>query len=259
MGKLWCNEELAARAKAGNKEAFALLWAKNRRHIYYLAVKYRSIIEQNAFVDLDDFMQCGYLALVEAVNAFDPEKGFALTSYINFKYKQQVHAMFGNVREGDKHIFPQPCSSLNAIIENDKDGSGTEAGDLIEGESAEEFDERIEKKELCEIVRAAVDRLPEREAFVIRRLYFDDYTKRALASGGCFKDENEVARIENAAMLKLRRDETLKALHYAHFPDDPQDVFAHSPTPLNVVIAAENWEEWIERAAEELRGLENGL
>lgn len=52
MGKLWCNEELAARAKAGNKEAFALLWAQNRRHIYYLAVKYRSIIEQNAFVDL---------------------------------------------------------------------------------------------------------------------------------------------------------------------------------------------------------------
>lgn len=96
---------------------------------------------------------------------------------------------------------------------------------MIEGESAEEFDERIEKKELCEIVRAAVDRLPEREAFVIRRLYFDDYTKRALASGGRFKDENEVARIENAAMLKLRRDETLKALHYAHFPDDPQDVF----------------------------------
>ena len=119
MGKLWCNEELAARAKAGNKEAFALLWAQNRRYIYYLAVKYRSIIEQNAFVDL--------------------------------------------------------------------------------------------------------------------------------------------ARIENAAMLKLRRDETLKALHYAHFPDDPQDVFGHSPTPLNVVIAAENWEEWIERAAEELRGLENGL
>ena len=96
MGKLWCNEELAARAKAGNEEAFALLWAQNRRHIYYLAVKYRSIIEQNAFVDLDDFMQCGYLALVEAVNAFDPEKGFALTSYINFKYKQQVYAMFGN-------------------------------------------------------------------------------------------------------------------------------------------------------------------
>lgn len=29
MGKLWCNEELAARAKAGNKEAFALLWAQN--------------------------------------------------------------------------------------------------------------------------------------------------------------------------------------------------------------------------------------
>ena len=75
----------------------------------------------------------------------------------------------------------------------------------------------------------------------------------------CIQGAKTLARIENAAMLKLRRDETLKALHYAHFPDDPQDVFGHSPTPLNVVIAAENWEEWIERAAEELRGLENGL
>lgn len=255
----WCNEELAEQAKAGNNEALAQLWAQNRRRIYYLAIKYRAIIEQNGFVDLEDFMQCGFLALVDAASAYDPKKGFAFSSYINFKYKQQVYAMFGNVREGDKHVIPLPPASLNVLVENDKDGTGAEAGDLIEGESAEDFDERIEKRELCEIVRAAVARLPEREAFVIRKIYFDDCTKRAIASGGGFKDENEVARVENAAMLKLRRDEALKALHNAHFPDDPAEIYSRSPSPLNIVIAAENWEEWITQAAKEIQRFENGL
>lgn len=259
MSGKWCNEELAERAKAGDNDALAMLWAQNRRHIYYLAVRYRAIIEQNGFVDLEDFMQCGFLALVEAVSAYKPEKGFTLSSYISFKFKQQVYEMFGNVREGDKRIIPPSPASLNALVENDKDGKGTETGDLIEGESAEEFDERIEKRELCEIVRAAVDRLPEREAFVIRRIYFDDCTKRAIASGGNFKDENEVARVENAAMLKLRRDEALKALHNAHFPDDPPEIYSRSPSPLNCAIAAENWEEWITQAAKEIQRSEDGF
>ena len=147
------------------------------------------------------------------------------------------------------------------------------------------------ERQRAAFIAAALNTLPQQEQEILRQFFIDrrcryaghraklqamyglslselyrqkneaitNYCMAALASGGRFKDENEVARIENAAMLKLRRDETLKALHYAHFPDDPQDVFGHSPTPLNVVIAAENWEEWIERAAEELRGLENGL
>lgn len=76
------------------------------------------------------------------------------------------------------------------------------------------------------------------------------YLKTTFKMGEPYKKEYE-ALLEN-------QDAFAKG-PYAHFPDDPQDVFSHSPTPLNAVIAAENWEEWIERAAEELRGFENGL
>ena len=68
---------------------------------------------------MEDFIQCGYFAMLEAVEAYNPEKGYKFTSYMTFKYKKQIYKMFGNVREGDKRIFPAAASSLNITLEND--------------------------------------------------------------------------------------------------------------------------------------------
>ena len=74
-------------------------------------------------------MQCGYFAMLAAVEAYDPEKGYKFSSYMNFKYKKQVYDMFGNVREGDRRIFPAAASSLNVTLEND--GHETELLDML--------------------------------------------------------------------------------------------------------------------------------
>ena len=128
------NEELAARIKAGEESLLPILWGQCRRTVTILAAKYRGVMEQNAFVDMEDFMQCGYFAMLAAVEAYDPEKGYKFSSYMNFKYKKQVYEMFGNVREGDRRIFPAAASSLNVTLEND--GHETELLDMLEDENA---------------------------------------------------------------------------------------------------------------------------
>ena len=124
------NEELAARIKAGEKSLLPILWGQCRRTVIILAAKYRGVMEKNAFVDMEDFIQCGYFAMLAAVEAYDPEKGYKFNSYMNFKYKKQVYDMFGNVREGDRRIFPAAASSLNVTLEND--GHETELLDMLE-------------------------------------------------------------------------------------------------------------------------------
>ncbi|MCI6706905.1 MULTISPECIES: sigma-70 family RNA polymerase sigma factor [Eisenbergiella] len=251
------NEELAEKIRNGDTSLIPLLWGKCRRTVMIMAAKYRGVMEKNAFVDMEDFIQCGYFAMLAAVEAYDPEKGYKFSSYMNYKYKKQVYEMFGNVREGDKRIFPAAASSLNVTLEND--GHETELIDMLEDKNAERIETDYEKKELQQIVRDAVAKLPERERYVIQERYFNEREKVQIADGKRYKDGNDVTRIEDRALRMLRRDKALQALHAAYFKTEPrkQDIFKASPE--SAVIAGENWDKWFDNIMEDIRGFENEL
>lgn len=251
------NEELAARIKAGEKSLLPILWGQCRRTVTILAAKYRGVMEKNAFVDMEDFIQCGYFAMLAAVEAYGPEKGYKFNSYINFKYKKQVYEMFGNVREGDRRIFPAAASSLNVTLEND--GHETELLDMLEDENAGSIEADYEKKEMQQIVRAAVGRLPELERHVIQEIYFNGRAKTEIADGQHYKDQFAVTRAEDRALHALRKDKALQALHTAYFKNMPrqQDIFKSSPE--EAAIAGENWDRWFENIMDDIGRFENGL
>lgn len=251
------NEALAARIKAGEKSLLPILWGQCRRTVAILAAKYRGIMEMNAFVDMEDFIQCGYFAMLEAVEAYDPEKGYKFNSYMNFKYKKQVYDMFGNVREGDRRIFPVAASSLNVTMEND--GHETELLELLEDENAGSIEADYEKKEIQQIVRAAVGRLPDLERYVIKQIYFKGQTKTDIAKKMHAKDQFRVTRWEDRALHMLRKDKALQALHTAYFKNMPrqQDIFKSSPE--EAAIAGENWDKWFENIMDDIGRFENGL
>lgn len=251
------NEALAARIKAGEKSLLPILWGQCRRTVTILAAKYSGVMEKNAFVDMEDFIQCGYFAMLAAVEAYDPEKGYKFNSYINFKYKKQVYEMFGNVREGDRRIFPAAASSLNVTLEND--GHETELLDMLEDENAGSIEADYEKKEMQQIVRAAVGRLPELERHVIQEIYFNGRAKTEIADGQRYKDQFAVTRAEDRALHALRKDKVLQALHTAYFKNMPrqQDIFKSSPE--EAAIAGENWDRWFENIMDDIGRFENGL
>lgn len=250
-------EELAARIKAGEKSLLPMLWGECRGTVVIMAAKYRSIIEQNAFVDMEDFIQCGYFAMLEAVAAYNPEKGYKFTSYMTFKYKKQIYEMFGNVREGDKRIFPAAASSLNITLEND--GHETELLEMLEDKSAGSIESDYEKKELQQIVRAAVGKLPERERYVIQEIYFNGRAKTEIADGQRYKDQFAVTRTEDKAMYILRKDQSLQALHRAYFKKEPRKQNIYKTSPEEAAIEGEKWDKWLENIMDEIGGFENGL
>lgn len=249
--------ELAARIKAGEKSLLPMLWGECRGTVIIMAAKYRSIIEQNAFVDMEDFIQCGYFAMLEAVEAYNPEKGYKFTSYMTFKYKKQIYKMFGNVREGDKRIFPAAASSLNITLEND--GHETELLEMLEDKSAGSIESDYEKKELQQIVRKAVGKLPERERYVIQEIYFNGRAKTEIADGQRYKDQFAVTRTEDKAMYILRKDQSLQALHRAYFKKEPREQNIYKTSPEEAAIEGEKWDKWLENIMDEIGGFENGL
>lgn len=255
MGETWSNEELAERIKSGDKSLIPLLWANCKRKITFLAANYKGTMERHAEIDIEDFIQCGYFAMLEAVKAYAPEKGYKFLAYINYKYKNKVYELIGAKKTHSSYIFPPIVSSLNVTVENDD--HETELMDMLEDENAGRIETDYEKKEFREIVRAAVERLPERERYVIQEIYFNEREKMQIATEQQFKDWSDVTRTEDRALRMLRRDKTLQALHAAYFKTEPrkQDIFKASPE--SAVIASESWDNWFENIMEDIGRFEN--
>ena len=71
------NEELAVEVQAG-RAGYGGLWEQVRRFIGRQAFRWLTLYSglcAGAGVELDDLMQCGFLALQDAVKAFDPARG----------------------------------------------------------------------------------------------------------------------------------------------------------------------------------------
>jgi RNA polymerase sporulation-specific sigma factor len=256
------NEELAARIKAGDnaRDYMALLWERNKRLIYKKASVYENVISQHAFVDFDDLLQCGFLAMVEAVRAYRPEKGFKFITYINLCFQSEVHAMFGNIRgkrkEGNRRFFPTAAISLNEPLEEDE--YETELIDALEDEEAGRIEENCERDETREIVAAAVERLPEKQRIVIREIYYNEKPKTQVVDGVRFEKYSQVDHAERSTLLMLRRDKALRALRYKNYsePDTPSP---YSHTPEHIVMAGEIMGEWMVHIRREMERMQYGL
>lgn len=253
----WSNEELAERIQNGEKDLLPLLWGNVRGFINLLALKHRYIIQERAYVDVEDLIQCGYFAMLKAVEAYDSTKGCKFVSFIVFKYKNEIYKLIGAKKTKCSYIFPPFTSSLNATVENDD--HETELVDMLEDENAESIETDYEKKEMQRIVRAAVGRLPELERNVIQEIYFNERAKTEIADGRHYKDQFAVTRAEDRALHILRKDKTLQALHTAYFKNMPRQKDIFKSSAEEAVIEDIKWETWFENIIDDIGRIENGL
>lgn len=86
------NEQLVARIRAGENEAENMLelWKQNKGFIYKLAMKYQ------AYAEIEDLNQEGYIGLCEAVNHYEPVQGVPFISYAAFWIKQAMQRYIDN-------------------------------------------------------------------------------------------------------------------------------------------------------------------
>lgn len=261
MAATWSNEELAERIKAGEKELLPILWGQIRNLIALFATRYYMTAQQrySAYVDNEDFIQCGYFAMIEALNAYDPEKQFRFTSYLKYRYTDCVNKMLGirRVRSDRGRIWelPPDPASLNKEMQQ---GEGDELEEFVFDDSTDP--ERIvEQRELSKLIAAALEDLSQKQRAVIQGVFFDEKSTAQLAEELGFTDAQQTFRVKNKALNILSKNEPLRRYYYSNFDDPPEVPSYESTTPERVLAAEECLDEWKRRYIKELEGITGGL
>lgn len=127
------NEELAAAVQAG-RAGYGELWEQVSRFVRQQAHKYYTLHAGtclHAGVEPDDLIQCGFLALRDAVQAFEPERGYTLLAYMKYPLQNRFREACG-IRTSKRDPLLS-CASLDAPAGEE---GVTTLGDLQPSQSA---------------------------------------------------------------------------------------------------------------------------
>lgn len=106
------NEQLVALIRAGDSEAenMLALWQQNKGFIYKMAIKYQ------AYAEIEDLNQEGYIGLCEAVNHYEQQQGVPFISYAAFWIRQAMRRYIDNCCS----IVRIPVSAKEEILQYKK-------------------------------------------------------------------------------------------------------------------------------------------
>jgi len=151
------DEDLAARAAAGEAPAFEALVGRYEDRAYRLACRLLG-----GESDAPDVLQEAFLSAYRNLRSF---RGEARFSTWLFRIVTNAALMHRRARRR------RPAESLEAFLPR-FDGDGRHAGEPADLEAAAHVEERLDREVLADRARAGVDRLPEmyRAAFVLRDL-----------------------------------------------------------------------------------------
>ncbi len=245
------NEALAARAKAGDKEAAAQLWQQNRgllgtwgRRLY---AAYRERATASG-VTLEDVDQIGFPAVAAAACGYDMAQGTQFTTYLAYYFRREFFALVGLRTERQKQAPLCRACSLDAPIDAE-DAEGTTRAELVPDAGAAAQMENAEDKIWTEQLHAALDecmeRIDPRQAFVLRSRYYEGKTQAGTAAALNVAPQY-IRALERNAFRAMRRPINMKRLEsfraeivsraYCHTGFSAWETGGSAP---------ERWAEWI--------------
>ena len=177
------NEELAGRIKDGERGLLGQLWEQNKGLFHRFAwgawTRYSTRCA-HAGAEYTDLVQCAFLALCDAVDAYDPASGLTLTAYFNYPWRNHVSALLG--LRSYKQDALNRSASLDSPLGDDE--TGTLADVIPDPDSMnpfEEADRRIVNSQLRHALEHTISKLPTDRAEAVRLCYFDELGIRATA------------------------------------------------------------------------------
>ncbi len=211
------NEELAAQAKAGDKDALAQLWEQNRG---LLSKLFRGLANKAGDrmaamgVTAEDIEQSFFLAVALAVRLYEPERGVLFASFLSYPVKQVFFELVGWRTEQQRRDPLGQSISLDEPISHD-DGSETTRSELVPDPAAERQFEDIEEHMYTEQLHIALEdcisTLDERQAAVIRARYFEDMKLSDIGERFGITT-SRVGELERDAMRKMRSGRNIQRL-----------------------------------------------
>lgn len=207
------NEQLAWNVQNGNRAALTELWGAVRPLLFSLAWKFyiRQGKERCSShgVTLEDLQQETFFALCDAVQAYKPEKGYQLTTYLHYATENRFKACMGIQGKAD---------ALNHADRLERPLPGEEErqqGDTIPDEQAqaalEAVDDASQQEQLQAVLGEALEALPAPQGDVLRLRFACRKTRPETAQALGISPQ-EVRKAEQRALQLLRGKPAVLAL-----------------------------------------------
>ena len=171
--RLWLNNKgiIHLAAKNWSNSGPAADWPKDERKILY-----------------QDLMQCGFLALVDAYEHYNPEKG-GFTTILPFYLRKHFRNWCASLSGWTRHQYNEAAKngirveSLNRIVYSDDPDEGTELGNLIPDpdDHFAELVDRLYIEGLHGKLDKLLNRLKPNEAQAIRLRYYKEKSVEQIA------------------------------------------------------------------------------
>ena len=174
-------------AQAGDREALLKLWTQVRRMVYQQAMRWAGV----GGTTLEDLEQAGFIAVLRAVDTYDPTKA-KFSTYLFRRLRAELSAATGYSSKTSWFDPLQNAVSLDAPLTDEEDA--TLADFIPDPAAAAEMD----SVEVRIGVAAILAELPEEQQRAVRGKYWHDLTvdKKTL----------------NAAMKRLRHPDCSRRL-----------------------------------------------
>ncbi len=208
------NEELSLKIKAGDKSLQGQLWEQIKHFVILKAGRYSFLHADHCrqmSLELNDLIQVGYFAMLEAIEAYSEESEYKFLAFMNFPLQNQFNELTGLRSSKSKQARDQQQAidnsvSLEASL-NSSDDDLTLSG-LIPDPEAEKALAQVEESDYLEKLNAdlekALGRIPKKQANCIRRHYLTDETQIYIAKTLGVSVSN-VQGLINRGLLSLRR------------------------------------------------------
>lgn len=204
-GSAMNNEELAARIRAGDREQLPRLWAQVERFVAKQARRRMVVTDGFGGVEFDDLYNSGYVALVAAVDSFDPDAGRTFVSWLALHLKTAFAQSGGCLTRKQAKDPLHRAGSLDVPVGQDE--AGATLGELIEDPASlagfERAEDRQYRAQLHAALAAAMGQLQAHYRDVIQRRFYRGQTFSAIAADIGVSPEL-VRRWEGEALGRLR-------------------------------------------------------
>lgn len=165
-------------------------------------------------LDFDDLLNEGVFGLMKALEKFDPERGFAFSTYATHWVRQSIRRAIHN-RDRAVRVPVWRADRLQAAGELKRERLASLAAPLSEDGSTlaeilpaddEPADERAERLEREELARAALDLVDERQrAILVARFWGEQTLQQVGAVQPVPVSRERIRQIESEALEALRR------------------------------------------------------
>lgn len=202
------NEELVAKIQAGSVDLMGQLWEQVEGLVKWKAKRIMTVLEgcPGRGVEFEDLYQSGYLAMVAAVDTYDPASGASFSTWLMYHLKTAFAEATGYRTQKGRQEPLNNYLSLDTPLTDEADGD--DLMDIIADPTGQNglvsAEESLYREQLQEAIGAALSTVPEQYREILRLRYWENMT---LAEAGELRNvgAERVRQMENKAIRQLRK------------------------------------------------------